>query len=177
MKHLVFDTSVLSHFARANHLAALKALAGSFQCIVPGEVVSELMVGVTDYPAIGDAIGLDWVELVTLEDLEVVLEFAKYKAEFGGGAAKNSGEAAVLAWCKVEGGIAVVDDAVAVRAAKRDGIETHGTLWLVMNGLREDVLTRPEAEAMVDDLGATDMRLPTDGKGFLAWAYREGLLK
>ena len=70
-------TSVLSHFARANHLAALKALADSFQCIVPGEVVSELMVGVTDYPAIGDAIGLDWVELVTLEDLEVVLEFAQ----------------------------------------------------------------------------------------------------
>ena len=73
--------------------------------------------------------------------------------------------------------LAVVDDAVAVRAAKRDGIEAHGTLWLVINGLREDVLTPPEAEAMVDDLGATDMRLPTDGAGFLAWAYREGLLK
>ncbi len=104
------------------------------------------------------------------------MAFARYKAEFGGGPERNNGEAAVLAWASVHGAIAIVDERPATRAARRDGIEVHGTLWLIANALRAEILDRSEAEVMVDDLAATEMKLPVDGAGFVAWAYAEGLL-
>ncbi len=80
----------------------------------------------------------------------------------------------MLAWTKVHGGIAIVDERVGSRIAQREGIAVHGTLWLLVNGVRSGLLTRSEAETIVDELAATDMALPCDGAGFFAWAYREG---
>jgi hypothetical protein len=114
--------------------------------------------------------------VVDLIEIEEVIAFARYKAEFGGGPDRNNGESAVLAWASVHDGIAIVDERPATRAARRDGIQVHGTLWLIANGLREGKLTREAAEMMVDDLAATEMKLPVDGAGFFAWAYEEGLL-
>jgi hypothetical protein len=52
----------------------------------------------------------------------------------------------------------------------------HGTLWLVGNGLRSGKLERIDAERIVDELVATEMALPVNGAGFIAWAYQDGLL-
>jgi predicted nucleic acid-binding protein len=171
---LVFDNTVLSHFARAGQLAALQSLVASHRCVTPAEVIRELLAGVSEHPALAKAVNLSWVEVVELVEIEEVIAFARYKAEFGGGAERNNGEAAVLAWVFVHGGVAIVDERPATRAAK--GLQIHGTLWLVTNGVREGKLSREAAEAMVDDLGATGMKLPVDGAGFFAWAYTEGLL-
>lgn len=89
---------------------------------------------------------------------------------------KNNGEAAVLAWTSVNGGIAVVDERAGTRIGIRDGIAVHGTLWLVANGLRSERLERSDAVRIVEELIATEMALPVDGAGFVAWAYQEGLL-
>ena len=115
-----------------------------------------------------------WVEDIT--DIEDVVAFAKYKAELGGGEKKNNGEAAVLAWVMGHGGTAIIDERAGTRIAQRDGLTVHGTLWLVVNGVRTGKLLRPEAERIVDELAETDMTLPCDGPGLIAWAYEEGLL-
>ena len=115
-----------------------------------------------------------WVEDIT--DIEDVVAFAKYKAELGGGEKKNNGEAAVLAWVMGHGGTAIIDERAGTRIAQRDGLTVHGTLWLVVNGVRTGKLLRPEAERIVDELAETDMALPCDGPGLIAWAYEEGLL-
>lgn len=60
-------------------------------------------------------------------------------------------------------------------AARRDHIEVHGTLWLITNAIRDSKLQEADAISMIDQLSATDMALPTDGAGFLAWAYEQGL--
>ncbi len=176
MSVLVLDNSVLSHFARAGQLAALRELVASHRCVTPAEVHRELIAGIDEHPALGRAASLDWVEVVDLIEVEEVIAFARYKAEFGGGPDRNNGEAAVLAWASVHGGIAIVDERPATRAARRDGLEVHGTLWLIVNGVREDKLSREAAESIVDDLVATEMKLPVDGSGFFAWAFAEGLL-
>jgi predicted nucleic acid-binding protein len=72
--------------------------------------------------------------------------------------------------------VAIIDERAGTRIAQRDGIAVHGTLWLVANGLRSQRLARPDAERIVDELIATDMVLPVDSAGFVAWAYEEGLL-
>ena len=176
MSVLVFDNTVLSHFARAGQLTALQDLVVSHRCVTPAEVTKELVAGIVQHPALAKAVSLPWVEVVELIEVEEVISFARYKAEFGGGPDRNNGEAAVLAWASVHGGVPVVDERPATRAAKRDGISVHGTLWLIANGVREGTLTREVAESMVDDLVATEMKLPVDGSGFFAWAYAEGLL-
>jgi len=82
----------------------------------------------------------------------------------------------VLAWASVHGGTAIIDERAGTRAARRDQIEVHGTLWLITNAIRDGKLLHAQAVTIIDQLGATDMALPTDGAGFLAWAHEEGLL-
>ena len=42
--------------------------------------------------------------------------------------------------------------------------------------MKAGVLEQKAAEDLVDALGSTEMRLPTPGAGFFAWAYEKGLL-
>lgn len=176
MTNIVFDTTALSHFARADRLDELKALTAGDDCILLGEVRAELVKGVTDYPSLGAVSADSWLQQVEL-DLKELAAFASYKGELGGGPEKNSGEAAVLAWVSVNGGIAIIDEEVGRNIGLRDGMQVHGSLWLVIRGLKNNVLDRATAEGIVDDLIGTGMRLPvTTGADLFAWAYSKGLL-
>jgi predicted nucleic acid-binding protein len=172
---LVLDSTPLSHFARAGVLPVLEIITAPFRRIVPAEVMQEIIRGVPDHPALAAAVNLPWITIVELGGAEI-LAFARYKAELGGGISRNNGEAAVLAWASLNGGIAIIDERAGTRAGRRDGVAVHGTLWLVTNGIRSGKLTEAEAINIIDQLAATDMVLPTDGAGFLAWAREEGLL-
>lgn len=176
MSVLVLDNTVLSHFARANELEVLEQLVDGARCVVPAQVSLELVAGIAQYRALGKIVGLQWLDVVELTEIQEIVAFARYKAEFGGGVDRNNGEAAVLAWAAVNGGTAIIDERVATRAAQRDAIEVHGTLWLITNGVRLNLLDRSSAERMVDQLAATDMKLPTDGAGLFDWAFNLGLL-
>ena len=173
---LVFDNTPLSHFARARKLTILEKLVNGFRCLVPVEVRKEIVDGITKFPDVAQVLSTPWLESVEMTDVGELVAFASYKTELGGGPHENSGEAAVLAWVKVNGGVALVDERAGSRLAQRDGLEVHGSLWLVIQGLSSGVLNRSDAEQLVDDLRATDMRLPVDGEGFFSWAYQEGLL-
>ena len=118
----------------------------------------------------------DWLESVELSDVRELAAFARYKTQLGGGSKENTGEAAVLAWAMVHGGVAIVDERAASRIAQRDGIVTHGSLWLIVQGVRRGELDRSAAALLVDELRGTGMRLPTDGSALFAWAYEQELL-
>jgi predicted nucleic acid-binding protein len=173
---LVFDNTPLSHFARAGALPVLEAITSGFRCVAPAEVIQELISGVSKHPALAAAVSLPWIEIAELTYAGEIVAFARYKAELGGGIERNNGEAAVLAWTSVHGGTAIIDERAGTRAARRDHIAVHGTLWLITNALRDGKMSDTQAGRMVDQLAATDMALPTDGAGFLAWAYEENLL-
>lgn len=177
MSVLVFDNTPLSHFARAGALPVLCELTRGFHCVVPSEVLAELLDGAALHPSLTAAVSLDWVSTVELSEVAEVVTFARYKSELGGGIERNNGEAAVLAWTTVHGGTALIDERAATRIAVREGIEVHGTMWLIANGVQQGRIDRVSAVRMVDRLAATDMALPTDGAGLLAWAEEEGLLQ
>ena len=176
MRTLVFDNTPLSHFARAGALPVLESISAGFRCVSPAEVMQEIIRGATTYPAIAAAVSLPWIDIVELIEIEEIIAFARYKAELGGGLERNNGEAAALAWASVHGGTVIIDERAGTRAARRDHIEVHGTLWLITNAIRDSKLQEADAISMIDQLSATDMALPTDGAGFLAWAYEQGLL-
>lgn len=173
---LSFDTTSLSHFARAGQLEALEALTAPYRRITPSQVTNEIHNGIPDHPALSKILTAAWLEVVELQEVDELVAFAKYKSELGGGRDRNNGEAAVLAWTAVHGGVAIIDERAGARIGQRDGLDVHGTLWLVVNGFRLKQFTRAEAEHLVDQLVATDMALPVDGAGFFAWAFTEGLL-
>lgn len=154
----------------------LEAIVNPYQCIIPVEVQYEILAGVTAMPDLADVLTAQWLETVELSGVHKLAAFARYKTQLGGGSTKNIGEAAVLAWAAVHGGVAIIDERAASRIAQQDGIPVHNSLWLVVQGVRQGELDRSAAETLVDELRATDMRLPTDGKGLFAWAYEQGLL-
>lgn len=173
---LVFDNTPLSHFARAGRLDVLEDLVAAYRCITLAEVANELHAGLAEHPSLAKVLAAPWLEVIELRELDEIVAFARYKSELGGGPDRNTGEAAVLGWTAVHGGIAIIDERAGTRIAHRDGIDVHGTMWLVANGVRSGRLARPVAEQIIDELVATDMVLPVDGAGFFAWAYDEGLL-
>lgn len=177
MTTLAFDSTALSHFARAGRLADLEVITAADDCVVPAAVLDELTRGVAAYPALGTVAAQTWLHPVELDEFEQLVAFARYKGELGGGPEKNNGEAAVLAWVTVHGGIAIIDEDAATNIGDRDGILVQGSLWLVIRAFKNKVLDRATAEGIVDDLISTSMWLPiANGAAFFAWAYTVGLL-
>ena len=176
MTTIIFDSTALSHFARASQLETLAAITHQFRCVTMDIVMGEIADGVAEHPALARVANAEWFEILELETIDEVVAFARYKTELGGVPNRNNGEAAVLAWASVNDGIAIIDESVATRIARRDGVAVHGTLWLVVNGMRAGMISEAAAELIIDGLAATDMRLPTNGAGFLTWARNEGLL-
>lgn len=173
---LVFDNSPLSHFARAGRLSTLKELVHGYRCLVPIEVRQEIDAGMAAFPNLADILAVPWLEPIEIAKFRELAAFARYKSELGGGPQENTGEAAVLAWTSVHGGAAIIDERAGSRLAHRDGILAQDSMWLVAQGVQTGVLDRSEAENLVDELRATDMWLPANGKEFFAWACQEGLL-
>lgn len=177
MTTLTFDCTALSHFARAGRIAELRLITAADDCVVPGAVIEELSRGTVEYPILGNVTAQDWLRTVDLEELEEIIAFARYKGELGGGPERNNGEAAVLAWTTVHGGVAVIDERAATNIGEDAGVVVHGSLWLVIKGFKDKVLDRATAEGIVDDLISSGMRLPiANGAGLFVHAYENGLL-
>lgn len=177
MTSLVFDTTALSHFARASRIDELQAAVADDEPVLLAEVAAELARGVPGYPSLGSAAAGGWLKQAELQELPELAAFARYKGELGGGPERNNGEAAVLAWVTVNGGIAIIDEMVARTIGNRECLQVHGSLWLVVRGFRARLLDRATVEAVVDDLIGTGMRLPvTTGADLFAWAYETGIL-
>jgi predicted nucleic acid-binding protein len=174
---LVFDTTALSHFARADRIDKLNTAAGGDEPVLLAEVAAELARGIPSYPSLGSAAAGSWLKQVELQELPELAAFARYKGELGGGPERNNGEAAVLAWVSVNGGIAIIDEVVARSIGNRERLQVHGSLWLLIRGFRTRLLDRARVEAIVDDLIRTGMRLPVStGEDLFAWAYEAGIL-
>jgi hypothetical protein len=107
---LVFDTTTLSHFARAGRTGELRMAVADDEPVLLAEVAAELARGVPGYPALGSAAAEGWLKQAELEELPELAAFARYKGELGGGPERNNGEAAVLAWVSVNGGAAIIDE-------------------------------------------------------------------
>lgn len=177
MDSIVFDATALIHFARAGRLNELLAASADNEPVLLAEVAGELARGAGNRPSL-DAASEARLKRADLEDLAELAAFATYKAELGGGPERNNGEAAVLAWISVHGGIAIIDEDVARNLGKEDGLQVHGSLWLLIRSFKDGIHDRATIEGVVNDLLRSGMRLPvTQGTNLFPWASRAGLLQ
>jgi predicted nucleic acid-binding protein len=173
---LVFDTSVLSCFARAGLLDLLEKLTRGYERVVPRAVRVEIANGVADHPQLAEVAGCDWLVEVPVDSLKELVAFAYYSSRLGAGE-HHVGESSALAWAEINGGRVVVDDQDAVQCAKEKHLEVSRSLALIVTGIRKGVLDEAQAAEAIDALiSLGGARFPTDGAGFLAWARDKGLL-
>lgn len=172
---LVFDTGPLSHFAQENWLGVLKAVVAPRTAVVPDMVVEELRRGAERDTRIRAVLDATWIEHRELLDDRELTAYESY-AELLVYRERNRGEAAVLALAATAGGVAVVDDGAARRAARVRGVRYKPTLSLLCDAIRQDLLTVRLVSALADDLLAGVYRLPFGPGGFEKWAGDNGLL-
>lgn len=173
---LVLNASPLNCFARSGALPLLDRVTTGHRRIVPQAVLDELRAGEGEYPLLADIRNVEWLEVVPVDSLDELRAFVSYTRRLGSGK-RDVGEANVLAWAEVHEGVAILDDRVAKKVAQERQVSCHGTLWLVINAFRQELIDQPGAERLVDRLrhdgGA---RFPTDGTGLFGWARERGLL-
>lgn len=173
---LIFDTSVLSCFARADLLDVLEQATRSHERLVPKAVLAEIRQGLADYPNLASVLDAAWLQEVPVDALEELAAFARYARRLSAGD-RNVGECSVLAKAEAHEATAVVDDQDAVQAAREAGVRVARSLAIVSSGLKGNLFGGARAVAIVDNLiklgGA---RFPCDGADFVNWARKNGLL-
>jgi predicted nucleic acid-binding protein len=176
MPSIVFDASALIHFSRADRLRELRACSTEAEAILLANVARELEQGGPLRPTL-DPPTAAWLKPADLTEMAELAAFASYKAELGGAADRNAGEAAVLAWISINGGTAIINEEVARNIGQADGLPVHGSLWLLSRSFNDGILDRATVEGTVSDLITTDMRLPfKNGIDFFPWAQSVGLI-
>lgn len=173
----VFDAGPLHYFAGASQLEALRALCGDARCTVTTAVLHELQRGASAQPRLQDVLDAEWIERVTLEDLDELQAFAIYARHIGSSPVHDTGEAATLSWAQVHAATAIIDDRAAVRVGRQHGVTVHGTLWLVVVGLETGALTEHAAVQLVSALLDAGAWFPlSSAEDFIPWARENGLL-
>ncbi|MEV0845602.1 hypothetical protein AB0J21_06895 [Streptomyces sp. NPDC049954] len=172
----VLDTGPLSHFAKAQWLGVLKSVLKGCRVLIPDVVEEEVRRGVDRHPHLHAVLGADWITTVTLDSPAQLRAFAHYASHLVGDNGRNVGECGVLALAESlpPGTVAVVDDRVAVEAARGRPVLVRGSLGLMCEAIRTDQLTVTLVSEMVDDLLRSGYRLPFKPGGFAEWAKREG---
>jgi predicted nucleic acid-binding protein len=172
---LVFDTGPLSHFAKQSWLGALKAVVGERRALIPDVVVQELKQGTVHDRRLEAVLEAEWIDHHTLRSDDEIAAFARFAALLVKGS-RNRGEAGVLALASVVGGVAVVDDGAARKAADDHGVPKLPTLALLCEAIRSGLLTIGLVSALADDLIASEYRLPFGPGEFEMWAEAKNLL-
>ena len=173
---LVFDSSVLSCFARAGRLDSLDALTAGRRRVMTPAVIEELAQGTQEHPRLAKVQQIEWIETVRVDGLDELVAFSEYLRFLGGGP-RNVGEAATLAWAEVHCAVAVLDDQTAVQLGRQRGVTVKRTLSLIATGVERGLLSDYEAVALVEDLIGGGARFPCDGREFITWCRAKGLLR
>lgn len=173
---LVFDSSPLNHFARADELDTLAVLVEGHRCVTTQAVHQELQRGAAVDARVGNALHLPWLELVATDDLDVLYVFSAYMDKLGH-RQRNAGEASVLAWAEVHDATAYVDDQVACNVGRQQNVAIRRTLDLIVSAYKCDAFTEHQAQGLVTNLVQEDARLPQEARDDLfGWARAKGLL-
>ncbi|MEU0884816.1 hypothetical protein ABZ345_40015 [Lentzea sp. NPDC005914] len=172
---LVLDTMCLSHFALIERLDVLGDLLSGGDCWTTAIVKDELSRGLDEHPLLRNALDLPWLQVAALDELNEIQLFVKWSRLIGT-TDRDHGEASVFAVGELLDGIALTDDRDAVKVARANGLEVHGTIWLLAQLCCDGKITEAAAGNLVDMLRESGMRLPCTGAQFSSWTKKHGLL-
>lgn len=162
------NTTVVSNFAAVGRLDLLKQVHG--RLYIPNEVYEEILDGLEEgykfYNAIEGRIyplaETGWLELVSLIHDEEIRIFQSLPRRL------HHGEAACLAIAQHRTWAFLTDDKLARRLARSRGIIISGTLGVLTQAVRRQLLTVNQVDNLLGDMIARGYRSPFDSlKPFL----------
>jgi predicted nucleic acid-binding protein len=171
---LIFDATALHHFGRAGRLETLREVTEGFVRHVAQAVIDEIAEATERHAELAALPAVSWLTSVPCDSLDELKAFLRYAEALGSGE-RDVGEAITLAWAEVHSAIAIVDERAGRSRGNARGVQLHGSLWLILRAYSAGRLLQSEAQDLVDQLAAVDMRLPCDGAGLFAWARANGI--
>ncbi|MEU7909879.1 hypothetical protein [Microbispora bryophytorum] len=170
---LVADAMVIHHFAKADRLDVLGASVSALTTTII--VAREVDKYQNEYPSLRSVTDLEWLNILPQDTDEELVAFQQWIDLLGAGD-HDLGEASVFAAAEIHKLVAVTDDHDATKVGRNNGLEIHGTVWLLTRLHRLGKMTLVEICGHVDALRATGMRLPCTGSELPRWARDRGLL-
>ncbi|MFF2850251.1 hypothetical protein ACFVT5_28540 [Streptomyces sp. NPDC058001] len=172
---LVLDATLLNHSARADNIDLLGDYLKSFECWTTEIVLDELKVGYSQHATLRRAVDADWLKMDPLDSLDAITTYAEWSRKVGVSEMRHRGEASIFACAQLRQGIAITDDRQAALVAVANGIEAHGSLWLLARLVRERIITVAAAESFIEALLQQEARLPCSGRDFVPWCAAHGV--
>ncbi|SEG98059.1 Predicted nucleic acid-binding protein, contains PIN domain [Nonomuraea solani] len=171
---LVTDTMMLLHFAKADRLDVLGASVTEMSTTLV--VVDELGKYSNECPLLRRITELEWLHIHPQDSVEELIAFDTWSQLLGTSDDYDKGEASIFAAAQIHGLVALTDDRDATKVGRANGLEIHGTIWLLTRLLGLGKMTLVEICNHVDALRASGMRLPCTGPELPGWARDRGLL-
>jgi predicted nucleic acid-binding protein len=175
MTDWIWDASALHHAALADRLDVLLDLAKD-TTPTPGRFLTTSLVVEELTRRETWQLCAPFLEVVDLQSYEELKALTNWLAVVSSGL-RSRGEATVFAWAEVHGGLVVVDDKDACRAARRHRLTAHGTLWILAQAIQAGKIPPASADILVEALRKTGARFPSfpAAGGIMAWARDAGL--
>jgi predicted nucleic acid-binding protein len=150
MRLSVLDTTLLSNFAHVGRPDLLRTALGE-TAATTATVLAELRRGET--AGLVPHVDWAWLQQVTLSTTEKNLA-AGYREII------DMGEAECLAVAKMRNGRLLSDDFAARRLSQAEGVSVSGTIGVLLLLVEQNVLTRPEADALLSLMRQAGYRSP-----------------
>jgi hypothetical protein len=152
----VSNSSPLIYLARLNKLALLRSLFG--EIFIPRSVYNEVVLvgkqkGFLDARGIERAIEERWIKVGEFEPKGELLRFAEL----------DSGEADVLSLAlELHATLVLIDDASARLIAEALGLNSRGTIYVLLRAASEGIVTKAEVRRLLAELIATGFRISSE---------------
>ncbi|MDI6640329.1 MAG: DUF3368 domain-containing protein [Methanocellales archaeon] len=156
----VSNSTSLIYLAKTNKLSLLRDVFKTV--IIPPEVFNEVVVrgreeGYSEVIAIEEAIRDKWLEVkdakVDSKLLEIAREVDKGEVE------------AISLGRNVKADLILIDDATGRKVAESFGLNVKGTLYVILRGLKKNVLSKKEAKDYILELVSSGFRLSPEVLG------------
>ena len=119
----------------------------------------------------------DWATLVHVDGLNEIVAFGAWCQRLVGANPHDRGEASVAAWAESHNAIAIVDDKDARIVMQRNGVQAHGSMWILCQVINCGRINVQTASGFVDAVIKAGARLPFNAGGFEDWARKASLLQ
>jgi len=155
---LVFDATPLIYLATVERLGMVRLLGQN--CVIPEPVYDEVVtVGVEaghpDARRVEQAVEDGVFEVRDVDESELVRRLE-------GNPNISDADASVIALAAENDGIAILDERYGRTTAETEGVETRGTVWIVLLLVRDGELSAEEAREIVDEMVEAGWYCSTD---------------
>ena len=155
---LVFDATPLIYLATVERLGMVGLLGQN--CVIPEPVYDEVVtVGVEaghpDARRVEQAVEDGVFEVRDVDESELVRRLE-------GNPNISDADASVIALAAENDGIAILDERYGRTTAETEGVETRGTVWIVLLLVRDGELSAEEAREIVDEMVEAGWYCSTD---------------